>query len=315
VASWPSDGASLSVARHTLELTFDRPLKPETTFAVVWREVDGAPLSTSVSVDSSETRRLRVRLLEPAPGDYQLRWHAADAQSGESSEGAQSFTLQNESSAPPRVDVSPASADAGDRLELVGKGFARQSTVQLTIGDDEQSLATVQTDSRGLFNLEARVPVSVPYGMQPVSAVDEEGRTATGALQVHWGGWPPLVASNTGQPGPDKGEVTFTLNVRNRSDYPLEHVRLVLQAVGGATLVGANPSPQRLGDTLEWDIAVLDRGLQGPFRATYRSSAALVGHAWLQYRHRHVRGCAGDECLPAFISESAADSGQVFPLE
>src|SRR5262245_7197637 len=102
VASWPVDGASLSVARHMFELTFDRPLKPETSTAVVWREMDGAPLSTSAVVDSSESRRLRVRLLEPAAGAYQLRWHAVDAQSGASSDGAQSFNLQNESPAPAR---------------------------------------------------------------------------------------------------------------------------------------------------------------------------------------------------------------------
>jgi len=47
---------------------------------------------------------------------------------------------------------------------------------------------------RGAFDLETRVPAGVPFGMQPVSAVDAWGESATAALQVRWGGWPPLVA-------------------------------------------------------------------------------------------------------------------------
>ncbi len=315
VAAWPVAGASLSVAKHTFDLTFNRPLLPELTSAAVWREEDGVPMRTEVKLDRSDPTQLKVRLLEPSVGSYQLHWRAVADRSGEGAEGNREFMLQDESSTPPRIDVSPSSTDAGQPLELVGKGFTRSSSVQITIGDDEQELIHGKTDDRGSFNLEARVPASVPLGMQPVSAVDRQGRAATGAVQVRWGGWPPVVATNVGQPGPDAGEVTFTLNVRNRSDYMLEHVRLVMHDPEGASLVGADPGPQRQAGTLVWEIPVMDRGVVGPYRATYRANSTLVGHAWLEFRHRHLSGCSRDDCLPAFISESSSDSPPVAPSD
>src|SRR5438094_10621423 len=73
VAAWPVAGASLSVARHTFELTLDRPLRSESTSTAVWHDEDDAPLNTDVVIDGSDARRLRGRLAEPAPGAYQLR--------------------------------------------------------------------------------------------------------------------------------------------------------------------------------------------------------------------------------------------------
>ncbi|HEX8966592.1 MAG TPA: copper resistance protein CopC [Chloroflexota bacterium] len=314
VASWPVEGARLSVARHTLDLIFNRPLNPDATTANVWRQDDGAPLATRLMFDPDNARRLQVRLLEPARGAYEIHWHAVEAASGQPEDGDLSFELQDESPAPPRIDVSPWTADAGDRLELVGKGFARQSTVQLFIGDDDQVLKSVETDARGSINVELRVPASVPFGIQPLSAVDSTGRKAITALQVRWGGWPPLVATSQGQPGPDAGEVTFTLKVRNRSDYLLEHVRMVMRDPDGAALVAADPSAHREAGTLVWDLPVMDRGVVGPFRATYRTAAAVVSHTWLEFRHRRAGGCTADACLPAFISNSVADSTQVAPM-
>ncbi len=185
--------------------------------------------------------------------------------------------------------------------------------MQFSIGDDAQTLASVRTDGRGTFNLEARVPDSVPFGTQPVVGVDGQGRKATASVQVRWGGWPPAVASVVAQPGPSAGELTFTLNVRNRSDYMLEHLRLVVQDPEGGTFVAAAPGPQRQAGTLVWEIAVMDRGVVGPFRATYQASNAVVGHAWLEFRHRHGSGCTRDDCLPAFISESTSNSALVPP--
>src|SRR5205085_4877822 len=106
----------------------------------------------------------------------------------------------------------------------------------------------------------ARVPASVPFGVQPLAAVDSQGRRAAAGVEVRWGGWPPAVATVLGQSGPAEGEVTFTLNIRNRSDYILEHVRVVLKDPGGAVLVRADPAPQQRDATLEWEVPVLDRG-------------------------------------------------------
>src|SRR5436309_7562617 len=57
------------------------------------------------------------------------------------------------------------------------------------------------TDAQGSFAVEARVPENVPFGEQPVSATDMCGAAATAALEVRWGGWPPLVAFDVGQIG------------------------------------------------------------------------------------------------------------------
>jgi methionine-rich copper-binding protein CopC len=315
VAVWPRSGASLSVARHTFQLTFNRPLSPESSSAVVWGDERGGPLAVDVRIDPTDSERLKVRLLEPSIGTYELHWHAVTAQSGASADGDLAFNLQNESPAPPRIDVSPATTDKGEVLELVGKGFGKHARVQLSMADDEQSLGSVETDERGTFNFEAHVPASVPFGVQPVVAVDDMGRTATAAVRVHWGGWPPVVATALGQPGPDTGEVTFTVNVRNGSDYVLEHVRVVLKNPEGGSLVGADPAPQTEEGTLVWMIPVMDRELVGPFRATFRTSAPVVAHAWMEYRHRHSRNCGLEECLPAFISDASADSPPVAPAD
>lgn len=315
VAAWPGQGSQLSLARHTLDLTFNTRLSPEASTAAVIREEDGSPLPTEVQVDPANDHRLRVRVLEPAPGTYQLHWHAVDMRSGATSDGDSAFSLRDESPKPPRVDISPARADKAETLELVGKGFARHSTVQLTIADDEQPLATVETDDAGKFNAEAKVPAAVPFGIQPVSATDATGRNAMGAVEVRWGGWPPVVATSIGQPGPEPGEVTFTVHVRNGSDYQIEHVRVVVTDPEDGVLVGADPAPQRHGQTLEWLIPVMDRGLVGPFRATYRARGPLIGKTWLEFRHRHIGACTGEECLPAFISESVAESQPVAPAE
>jgi methionine-rich copper-binding protein CopC len=315
IAVWPTAEASLSVARHTVDLTFNRPLNRDSSSASVWREPDGAPMASRAETDTTNPLHLKVELLEPAAGTYQLHWHAVASQSGQAADGDHAFVLRDESAMPPRIDVSPATADSGERLELVGRGFGSDSSVQVSIGDDRQTLSEVQTDAGGAFNLEARVPESVPFGVQPVVAADAQGRKATSAVLVRWGGWPPVVATTVGQPGPAAGDVTFTLNVRNRSDYVVEHVRVVMKDPDGGAFVGAVPSPQRQDGMLTWEIPVMDRGVIGPFRVTYRATSALVGHAWLEFRHRHGSGCSRDDCLPAFISESTADSALVAPSD
>jgi methionine-rich copper-binding protein CopC len=314
IAAWPMDGAHLAVARYFFELTFNRPLDLQSTWAVVSGD-DGTTLKADVSLDPRASQRLKVHLLEPTPGEFELHWHVAAADSHLVSEGAEGFVLLREASAPARIDVAPDVANANDRLELVGKGFVRNASVQLTIGDDDQSLGSTQTDASGKFNLEAHVPAGEPYGVQRISVFEGQRRAATGAVQVHWGGWPPLVASNLGQPGPGASEVTFSLSVFNRSDYVLEHVRVVMKDPDDATLVDADRGAQRADGALEWDIPMLDRGVYGPLHVTYRVAHPVVSHAWFEFRHRHERSCDGNECQPAFISTSVADSTPVAPAD
>ncbi|MGI9149094.1 MAG: copper resistance protein CopC, partial [Chloroflexota bacterium] len=317
VAAWPPDEARLPIAPHVLDLTFNRPLSPESTWAEVWRYEDGSQLPTDAVVQPSNPRRLTVRLLQPAAGQYRLHWHAVAARTAAPAEGEQDFSLADESNGAARIGVSQATADSGDRLEVKGNGFSKRSTVTLTIGDDAQALNTVETDAHGTFGVDVRVPPGVPFGVQPVSAIDSNGEAAVTPLQVRWGGWPPLVAFTIGQPGPSRGEVTFAVNVRNRSDYLLERVRLVLEDPDPnvASFVAAEPTPQRQQRAVVWEIPVLDRGVAGPFRATYRTTAAVATHARIEFRHRHQRGCAGDDCPPAFVSETTSDSTAVNPAD
>jgi methionine-rich copper-binding protein CopC len=317
IAAWPVDEARLSIAPHTLDLTFNRMLRPESTWAEAWRYDDGTQLPTDAVVEPSDPRRLTVRLPQPAAGQYRLHWHAVAARTGAAADGEQDFSMHDESPGSPRIAVSQAIADSGDRLEVKGNGFSKQSSVTLTIGDDAQALNTVETDAHGSFGVDVRVPPEVPFGVQPVAAVDSSGGVAATALQVRWGGWPPLDAFTIGQPGPGQGELTFTMSVRNRSDYLLERVRVVLDDPDPnvTSFVAAEPSPQRQEKAIVWEIPVLDRGVVGPFRATYRATAAVASHARIEFRHRRPRGCSGDDCSPAFVSETTSDSTLVNPAD
>jgi hypothetical protein len=188
--------------------------------------------------------------------------------------------------------------------------------VTLTIGDDAQALNTVETDAHGSFGVDVRIPPGVPFGVQPISATDGGGGVAETAVQVRWGGWPPLVAFTVGQPGPAPGEATFSVSVRNRSDFLLERVRVALDDPGPGTtsFVAAEPNADRQPGAVAWEIPVLDRGVAGPFRATYRTTATVASHARIEFRHRRPRGCPADECPPAFVSETTSDSTPVSPL-
>jgi methionine-rich copper-binding protein CopC len=325
IAAWPLDEASLSIAAHTLDLTFNRPLRPETTWAEVWRDEDGSQLPTDTVVEPANPRRLMVRLQQPAGGHYRLHWHAVAARSGAAADGEQDFLLQDESEGAPHVAVSQPSANSGDRVEVKGNGFGKRSAVTLTIGDDAQALNTVQTDAHGAFGVDVRIPPGVPFGVQPVAAIDASGGLATAALQVRWGGWPPVVAYTAGQAGPGPGEVTFSISLRNRSDFLLERVRVVMDdPISDATSFvaagpGAGPGPGqrsvRLERTVVWEIPMLDRGVVGPFRATYRVTGAVASHTRIEFRHRRPRGCTTDDCPPAFISETTSDSTPVSPAD
>jgi hypothetical protein len=216
---------------------------------------------------------------------------------------------------PARIDASRPTLDTGETLELRGSGFAPQSLVHVTIGDDQQDVKAIQTNSRGGFQEDARVPASVAFGMQPIAAVDQDGTEAATAVQVRWGGWPPVLAFTTGSPGPARGEVTFSLSVRNRSDYLLESVRVVLPDPENGSFVGAQPVASRANGALTWELGYVDRGVVGPFRASYRVRGPVAAHARVEFRHRKPARCTGDECLPAFVSETTSDSTVVNPAE
>jgi methionine-rich copper-binding protein CopC len=313
IAVWPTPGTRLPIAIQTFELTFNHPLRVDVTSAAISRDEDGAPLGTRVFIDPANTRRMRVRLADPTAGNYRLRWHAVSADSNLAADGEQFFSLQDEATLAPHLLVSKATADSGQVVQVTGSGFGHDCRVRLTIGDDDQPLATAQTDDNGNFVADATVPDNTPYGVQPVAGIDAWGDAATAALEVRWGGWPPLVAQAVAQPGPEAGEVSFSLNLRNRSDYVLEAVKMVLDTPDDGTLVAAQPPPRQQDGSVAWEIPMIDRGVLGPFRATYRVPHLAAVHASVEFRHRRSRGCVGDDCLPAFLSESRVDTDPVEP--
>jgi methionine-rich copper-binding protein CopC len=315
IAAWPLDDASLPIAPHTLDLTFNRPLLPASTWAEVWRDEDGSQMPTDTLMDAANPRHLAVHLQKPAAGHFRLHWHAVAARTAAAADGEQEFLLQDESAGAPHIAMSEPVANSGDRLEVKGNGFGKRSLITLTIGDDGQALNTVETDAHGSFGVDVRVPPGVPFGVQPVSATDGNGGAATTALQVRWGGWPPVIAYTTGQAGPGPGEVTFTVSLRNRSDFLLERVRVVLEDPGsdGTSFVDAEARSERQDNSVVWVIPMLDRGVAGPFRATYRVTSAVAGHTRIEFRHRRPRGCTTDDCPPAFISATSSDSSPVSP--
>lgn len=315
VAVWPAAGATLPLTQTTLDLTFNHVLSPEASWAAIWRDDDGSPLSFESAVEPSNPRRLNIVLKEVTAGDYRLHWHAVAARTAAADDGEQTFSMQDESARPPRIEVSRVAADTGDTLQLTGEGFGQGCAVQLTMGDDEQALSTIQADARGSFAAEARVPQNIPFGEQPVSASDMCGASATAAVQVRWGGWPPLVAFDVGQPGPAAGEVTFAISLRNRSDYLLERLRVVLDDPPGASFVAADAGARRQEQSVIWEVPTMDRGVLGPVRVTYRATNSLASQARIEFRHRRPRGCRGDDCLPAFVSETSSESTPVSPAD
>jgi hypothetical protein len=122
-----------------------------------------------------------------------------------------------------------------------------------------------------------------------------------------------VLAFTTGQPGPGPGEVTISLSLRNRSDYVLEHVAVTLSAPSGAQVVAVEPSPTRRDAALTWLLPLVDRGVIGPLRATFRVDHPISTHARIEFRHRRTPGCRGDVCLPAFVSETTTDSSTITP--
>ena len=204
IAAWPGRGARLPLAAQTFELAFNRPLSEAGSWAEISREEDGGGIAIENVVDRRDPRRMRIRLMNPEVGEFRLHWHAVGRRSTQAVEGEQEFALYNEAAEVPRLEVSRQAANVGDKVHLTGSGFAQGRTVRLTIGDDEQPLLTTDADPRGNFDVEARVPPTVAYGMQPVAAADRTGNVATAAVPVHWGGWPPLVAFAVGQAGPGR---------------------------------------------------------------------------------------------------------------
>ncbi len=313
VTSVPVADGVLDTPPSRLELRFSDAVLPGQSSAEVLDE-RGGRLSGDATVDPADAAVL-VTAVQPAlgPGRYAVRWHAVSARERQPLDGAYDFTIAAGAPSYPRLQLDRGQADAREAVDVAGTGFAPSAPVALTVADDDEPLATVSTDGSGAFDTQVQVPDDVPFGQQPISARDATGGKASTALDVRWGGWPPLRVFTTGTPGPGRGEVTFTVSGRNRSDYVLEGIRVFLLVPPGATPVSASPGSWMDGDDVVWDAGSVDRTAIAPRTVTLRVTGPVQTRARVEFRHRRPRGCVGDACLPSFVDETVSQSSVVDP--
>jgi methionine-rich copper-binding protein CopC len=313
VAGSPAASAIVGSAPASLELTFNEALGPASKVEVIAIS-SGETVSKDSVVDPANAQRLTAPLGSLAAGVYQVRWHTVPASSGAALNGAYSFTVSPDVRTQPRLSLGKATADSQEAVPLSGQGFAPRSMLKLAIADDAQPLQSVQTDDSGSFATSIVVPPNVPFGWQPVLATDATGARAATPLEVRWGGWPPLDASVVARPGPSSGEVTFSITVRNRSDYVLEAIEVGVPLPEGSSFDSATGGGQLKDGQVTWSLPWIDRSIAGPFDLTLRATAPVSVQAHVDYRHRRPRGCLGDGCLPAFISNAASEPATGSPL-
>ena len=310
VASSPAPDATIGLPPTRLELHFSEPVLPSSSVDV--RDPQGAVVSTAA--DSVDPQAV-VATLPPRLGDgvYSVDWHAVAASGHQALDGGYAYTVASGAPTHPRLTVSRGLADVGDPVLISGTDFTPNAAIAVTIADDDQPLTTVNADAEGNFSVPVQMPNDVPYGDQPIEAKDSAGARAVADLEVRWGGWPPLRVFTNGEPGPAPGQVTFTVSGRNRSDYTLENLRVLLDIPSGAQVVSASPGARQANGQLIWSLPPVDRATIQPSLATFAVSGPTQTQARLEFAHRRPRGCIGDPCLPAFVDSTVSVSSVISP--
>jgi methionine-rich copper-binding protein CopC len=315
VYAWPAPNAVIGSMPDQLELHFAVPLAADDSTAEVIDE-RGETIAGETHVLKHDARLLRLRLVDAAnapPGRYTVHWQSVSASTRDHVSDEFSFTVRPGLATQPQVLVSPRQSDAQQPVNIVGSGFSARTALTLAIGDDEEALGKADTDANGAFNVTLKVPPDVPFGQQPIWVRDAAGVAGASELELRWGGWPPLRVYTQADPGPEGGEVKFTVVGRNRSDYVLEDVRVHLQVPDGTSVVAADEGARPEPGGLVWDQGVVDRTTFTPRSAILRADGPVVGHAQVEFRHRRARGCVSDDCLPAFVDQTSSESGIVSP--
>jgi methionine-rich copper-binding protein CopC len=315
VAGSPAPGAVVGAPPTTLELTFNRVLGEDSRVDLV-AGATGEPLPLAPAIDEANPMKLKATLPGPLPpGSYQVRWHSVPDERGVPHDGAYSFAVEPERATQPRLWLAKARADSQEPVLLGGAGFTPRSTVTLAIADDGQPVGVAETDDQGAFRSTIVVPPDIPFGWQPIAVADASGARATLPLEVRWGGWPPLDAQVAARSGPGDGEVTFRVTVRNRSDYVLEAIQVVVAVPDGAVFERAGAGGAYADGRVTWTIPWLDRSLADPLELRLRADRPVEVQARVDYRHRRPRGCIGDGCLPAFISNAVSEPARGTPRD
>jgi methionine-rich copper-binding protein CopC len=284
----PGPGAVLAVLPPRLQLVFDSELATAGSQLTVLGPAGERADRRDLQVTGA---RLVVSLIDQGPGVYRVRWRAVDAEERRRSSGEYTFSIQPWGAAGlPCLAVVPATARHGEAVVVSGSGFTPDSTVALTIGDDETLLTVVRADAQGHFAVQQALPADLPYGRQVVQAADAQERVATAALWVPPPGGLGVVSVRLSGEA-QLGAVTYTLRIDNRSDFRLRDVVVRAQVPAGTSVLAEgleNPpgaAPAEVVDSaVVWRLRRLPpHTMRGPFTFTV-STADLSGRPTLTSR-------------------------------
>ena len=307
----PPPGAVLGATPNRAEIAFTAPVLGDRSSLVVVA-ADGSVVSEPSRVEAADPRRLVAPLRDLPGGAYELIWRSVEASTRAELDGQEHFWIEPNAPSRPSIELSSAELDANQPLSIVGTGFSPSTRVVVTIGDDGQDLAvTSSRDDGGFVVASVPVPPDLPLGQQLVLARDNNGAAASALLRVHWGGWPPLRLSLVSRAGPRPGLVTVAIGGRNRSDYVLRDVRIILPLPAGSSLVSATSGGREDNGAVVWDtVSSLERGPLEPRSATLRIDAATPPRlrAWAQYGHLPSSSPLWGN-LPGFFSNAVSSEG------
>ncbi|MGI9147345.1 MAG: copper resistance CopC family protein [Chloroflexota bacterium] len=310
VSSTPEAGGFLTSAPTSVRVTFDEEVKlPGSNISVV--ALGGAEVNAGPAVvDASDHKTLVVPLDSGlANGLYTVNWVSLSNKDAITQRDAFNFGLRV-GAAPPVMHLDRDTVDKGQMLGITGSGYKPNGSIVVSAGDDDEFVDAGRADASGVFHGSVVVPENLPLGLQAVTVADGYGAKATRDIRVKWGGWPPLkvtVAADTA-----KDDVTFTLNLSNRSDYHLMVNAARLRLPEGTTYKSAD-SYGRLNSAGEatWDsIDLLPHGSTGPLTVVVdttklKDGSDVTGWVWAYFSHSQETASDGT-LLPAFVS--SADS-------
>ncbi len=315
VSSTPEAGGFVTSAPTNVRITFDEEVKtPGSNISVV--ALGGAEVNGGlVAVDNGDHKTLVVPLKSGlANGLYTVNWVSLSNKDGSTQKDAFNFGLRA-GAAPPVMHLDQESIDMGQKLGITGSGYKPNGSVVVSAGADDEFVDAGKADASGTFHGSVVLPADLPLGMQTVTVADGDGAKATADLQVKWGGWPPLkvtVAADTA-----KDDVTFTVNLFNRSEYHLLVNAARLRLPEGTSYKEAdNYGRLNSAGEVTWDtIDLPPHGSFGPFTVVVdttklKDGSDVTGWVWAQFSHREEKADDGT-VLPPFVSSAVSKPATV----
>ncbi len=315
VSSTPESGGFLTSAPPSVRITFDEEVAtPGSTVSVV--AVGGAEVNDgAVTVDATDRRTLVAPLKSGlANGLYTVKWVSLSNKDGTRQQDSFNFGLRA-GAAPPVLQLDRQTVEMGQLLEIIGSGYKPNGSIVVSAGDDDEFVDAGTADASGVFHGSVGLPGDLSLGMQTISVADGDGAKATADVQVKWGGWPPVKVTLRADTGKD--DVTFTVNLWNRSDYHLvvDAARLRLPAGTSYKTADGNGRLDSAGEAT-WDtIDLAPHGSAGPFTLvvdtrSLEDGSPVTGWSWVQFSHAEQQAKDGT-LLPPFVSSAISKPATV----